>query len=327
MGRRTINETPKEVTQSYIVTSARYDFSVYEKRILYRIVELIQAELKGQPIGQGITIEPDLFNHKWITMPVSMFLRSESEDEHYTRVKNAFRKLEARKIEDTSEGLEIFSIIEMPKIVDRSGMVKFLIHSTIYSALLDFSRGYTQYELQVAFNFRSQYTMRFYELISKNKMPSITYSLDKLRQMFMLENRYALTKDFIKKVIDPPQKELEKSKAPYWFTYEPVKTGRAFTHIKFRVHYRPEFDDSVKKKTSLRWDVSREFLDILNRALDTDSHTWKPHRELLAKAEKIEFHEIQKILRKASEARNPVGYVIGAFRRQVQAKGTGQELP
>lgn len=35
----------KDVLQSYIVTTARYDFSVYEKRILYRIVEVLQSKI------------------------------------------------------------------------------------------------------------------------------------------------------------------------------------------------------------------------------------------------------------------------------------------
>ena len=32
-----INKENKEIIQSYILTAAKYDFSVYEKRILYRI--------------------------------------------------------------------------------------------------------------------------------------------------------------------------------------------------------------------------------------------------------------------------------------------------
>ena len=41
-------EENKNVIQSYMLTAARYDFSVYEKRILYRLVELAQAELQGK---------------------------------------------------------------------------------------------------------------------------------------------------------------------------------------------------------------------------------------------------------------------------------------
>ena len=37
----------KDVLQSYIMTTAKYDFSVYEKRIIYRLVELAQCEVQG----------------------------------------------------------------------------------------------------------------------------------------------------------------------------------------------------------------------------------------------------------------------------------------
>ena len=34
--------------QSYIFTTAKYDFNAYEKRIMYRLVELAQDEIKGK---------------------------------------------------------------------------------------------------------------------------------------------------------------------------------------------------------------------------------------------------------------------------------------
>lgn len=37
----------KDLIQSYIITSAKYDYSVYEKRILYRLIELFQSLTKG----------------------------------------------------------------------------------------------------------------------------------------------------------------------------------------------------------------------------------------------------------------------------------------
>ena len=43
---RTIKDN-KDVIQSYVFTMAKYDFSVYEKRIIYRLVELAQCELQG----------------------------------------------------------------------------------------------------------------------------------------------------------------------------------------------------------------------------------------------------------------------------------------
>lgn len=49
----------KELIQSYVVTTAKYDFSIYEKRILYRIIELIQGQIEGKKLTGKI--EPRLF--------------------------------------------------------------------------------------------------------------------------------------------------------------------------------------------------------------------------------------------------------------------------
>ena len=40
-----IKKNNKDVFQSYILTVAKYDFSTYEKRILYRLVEMAQKDV------------------------------------------------------------------------------------------------------------------------------------------------------------------------------------------------------------------------------------------------------------------------------------------
>ena len=45
MARTIINK--KQVVQSYILTTAKYDFSPYKKRIMYRLIELAQKEIEG----------------------------------------------------------------------------------------------------------------------------------------------------------------------------------------------------------------------------------------------------------------------------------------
>ena len=76
---------------------------------------------------------------------------------------------------------------------------------------LDFSKGYRKYELQTAMNFNSIYAMRFYELFSGQKDP-ITYSIPYLKERFKIENKYNSKngkKDFLTKVVDVAQKELD----------------------------------------------------------------------------------------------------------------------
>lgn len=83
----------KDVIQSYMLTSARYDFSVYEKRIMYRLVELAQEELQGKKMVElvGTSVETNMFGDKDITMPVRAILANE-EDKNYTLAKKHSRQ-------------------------------------------------------------------------------------------------------------------------------------------------------------------------------------------------------------------------------------------
>ena len=105
----------KDQIQSYIMTTAKYDFSVYEKRILYRIVEMAQGELQGVRFATDCKkIEHTLFDTVHITMPIASLLNGES-DENYTRVKQALLSLQKKifTYEDEKEWISI-SIIALP---------------------------------------------------------------------------------------------------------------------------------------------------------------------------------------------------------------------
>lgn len=51
----------QDVIQSYLMTVSKYDFSVYEKRILYRLVEAMQCEIEGKKLYPGLRIEKTLY--------------------------------------------------------------------------------------------------------------------------------------------------------------------------------------------------------------------------------------------------------------------------
>ncbi len=47
----------KEILQSYILTTAKYDYSVYEKRILYKIIEQLQFLIEGKELNQNYSLK------------------------------------------------------------------------------------------------------------------------------------------------------------------------------------------------------------------------------------------------------------------------------
>jgi hypothetical protein len=207
----------KDIIQSYIITAAKYDFSVYETRVLLRIVECFQYLLEGKKLDKNFVISKNLYGSVTITLPVSSLLLKK-KDGNYTQIKKAFLSLLKKTIEFENGNIwEAISLIEKPKIIKYNRTVTFKLDPIIYNALLDFSKGYRKYELETAMTFNSVYAIRFYELFSGQTIP-LTYKIETLREMFGLKNRYLAVHMFISRVIVSAKKELD-LKSSYSFTY------------------------------------------------------------------------------------------------------------
>lgn len=222
----------RQVVQSYIATTAMYDFNVYEKRVMYNLVRLAQSQIEGVVLTDNLhKICHDMKGYVHVTLPLSDFLADE-EDKNHRRVKDALKSLHRKTFEYLDDDVwECISIIALPKIALHSRQVSFIVDSRVWDVLLDFSRGFSRYDIEVAFRLESCYSMRFYELMACQKEP-ITYSIDALRRIFKLEDKYAFTKDFIKRVVESSKIELDQ-KSPVSFTYAPVKDGKRITQLIF----------------------------------------------------------------------------------------------
>lgn len=312
----------KDVIQSYIITTAKYNYSVYEKRIIYRLIEMVQHTLEGKKLDEGFSIQKTLYDDRIITMPIKSFLSGE-KDENYTRVKEALRRLRNKTFEYENGGKwKLIGVIEKPNF-DISGIAKFEIQPEVFEAILNFSKGYRKYELQVAMQFESVYAMRFYELMSGQKTP-LCYSIDQLKEMFQIADKYDRVNDFKKKVLDIAKRELDKC-SPYTFTYEMNKTGRKFTSVTFYPKYQPRFrDDSLEKhelqkQVSLSWDLPKEVTDYLIHNFDFTKDGIKNNLDLFKQAhEQIDIIGFLSALKgKVRASKNPQGYIIGALKKMI----------
>lgn len=315
----------KDVLQSYIMTTAKYDFSVYEKRIIYRLVELAQCEVQGLDFRRDCRkIEHDLFGLVNITLPIRDLLNNE-EDKNYTRIKEALLRLKNKSFEyEDEEVWQSISIIAFPDIKKRASTVSFTIHPKIWDCVLDFSKGFRKYELQTAMSFESVYSMRFYELLSGQEKP-LSYAFEDLKAMFQIDGKYKETKDFIKRVVVPAKKELDE-KSPYSFDYKINKTGRKFTSITLFPVCQPEHRDSDLENKELQKQVSpgmilgRQSKDYLRHSFDFTTAEIKQNLEIFTQASKkfdlIEF--LSKVKPRANRANNPKGYVIASIKSQLK---------
>lgn len=311
----------KDVIQSYIMTTARYDFSADEKRILLKLVETWQHILEGQKLSGRV--EKTLFGDYSLEFPISYFVPDNQTN--YERIKKAFRALNEKKFEYEDDKIwEIIRIIEKPKIEKRE-KIHFDLNAKIVECFLNFTKGYRRFELEVSLSFSSVYAMRLYELLSGQTNP-LSYTIEDLKVMFQIPDKYKETKDFIKRVIEPAKKELDE-KSPYTFTYNINKKGRSYHSITFFPVYQPCFRNEdletkdLQKKVSISAILDRNEKDYLIKNFEFELSELKQNYKLFLQAkESPEFHLINfvsAIKARALRAKNPKGYIINAIKKQI----------
>ena len=310
----------KEVIQSYLMTSAKYMFSTVEKRIMYKIIEMVQGDIEGKKLNKDYSITKTLFNDRIVKIKTTSFLKHES-DRNYGQIKEALTSLRNKTIEFEKDGVwKLIGIIEKPKIDAYKSYVQFEVQPEIWEAVLNFDKGYSKYELEVAMSFNSVFSMRFYELFNAYNRKPMTIRIDTLKERFGITDKYKLTADFIKNVVKKAKNELDE-KCEYSFNYSTIKEGRKITKICFvPTHIPSNGNDEAKakklqKEVSLRHDFDKHFLKYLNDIGFTNQgvrNNIALFRKMNKEADLFGF--IKDISRKASEARNPQGYVIGAMK-------------
>lgn len=315
-----------DLVQSYVMTTAKYEFSAYEKRVLYRIVEVLQAKTNKLKLKYNYSTQDDLFGATEFTLPVSCFLKNEN-DTNYDEVKKALISLRQKGFEyEDSKHWGFYGIIEMPKIKKYDMFVQFTVQPLLMGAFLNFSKGFRKYELKVAMSFESVYAMRFYELFSNKKEP-IIYEIENLKKMFGIEKKYTnRPNNFISKVVEPAKKELIKH-SPYAFQYETVKTGRKITHIKFKPFYIPKNRDEelekkeLNKQTSVRWEFDKKTIAYLKDVFLFDDKGIKNNLDLIKQAVSDKSYrdwciDINGMVRKF-DIKNPTGFFINEIKKRL----------
>ena len=319
-------ENDKNIIQSRILTNARYDYNVHEKRVLYRIMEAAQNELKGIRLSGRINVDTTLFGDKEIRFALNSFTPN-GEEPQYAEIKKALKSLFDKSIyierEDGSwKYIHYIDSVELDKGREN---YKLKVNKDIWQAFLDFSKGYGTYFLNTAMSFSSTYSMRFYELLHNNIKP-ITYEVGWIREWLQLGSKYQKFDHFRAKIIDSPIAEInEKSDivVTYSFVTEKVGKGRPkVTGVTFTTTRKntDEVDEIKKTTKNARGLVDNRVLEYLKNTYLFSDAELKNNTSLL-RAKCMEYgwenviDKLAEIKENARNARNPKGYVIGVLKK------------
>ena len=326
----------KEVVESYIFSTVRHDFGIYSERLLLRLVELAQREIRGLDFKGGTSIgkvEIGEWGDAEVIIPVKDILSGE-DDKNYSKAKAAVRNLMGRFLEYEDEqkykATQILNEVDVDKV---AGKMVIRVNRNIWRAMLDFSKGFRKYELETAVKLRGKYSLRIYKLVSKQSEP-ITYSIADLRQMWGLTEKYKKVDDFVKNTIVSAKEELDRV-SPYSFDYvlnaaksAEVNKGRkgrpAITSVTFFPVRRManETTDAVRKMVDPSLLLDRELYMMLKNKFYFDVQGIKANITLFDTAQKeceiLDF--LDGIAPAALRAANVQGYVINAIRKHMKEK-------
>ena len=332
------------VFQSFIMTTAHYKFSIDEKRIIYRLIEIAQSEIKGIKLNENIRPlyrQETLFDGMEITLPITSILDVVTDDgsksKHYDRIKKALDSLEEKKIyfEDLDGTWEKERFIHRPKVTPRTGNAICQVAGWFWDLILNFSKGYTKYELFTAMRLKSIYSMRFYELMSGQKNMVFEYSIDEMRDIFGLDGKYTRPSSIKERIIDPARKELD-AVAPYSFDVEDVRTGdkktSPITGFKFIPRKNEENQDKelqekehlakLTARNSYKYDETYEILKYDYGFTASDQNKNKP---TITEGEKVipNFPDFLRSIKEQKSYKNlpqkpAVGWIVNTIKKKTK---------
>lgn len=215
-----------KVTQSNRLVEASHTLTLNEKRLVLCAASLIDPR-KPLPKDGYFTIRADSFADVF-----GLDIKSA-----YASLEDAANRLFDRDIRRYSKGkvVERMRWVFHVKYREGQGCVELGFSPTVLPHLTMLNKEFTSYQLKQIGNLSSFYAVRMYELMSQFlKLSQRECTLDQLRQMLDLGDKYQDVKDMRKRVLDPAIKELNAG-TDLAVTVEPRRQGRKIVGFSFTI--------------------------------------------------------------------------------------------
>lgn len=322
------------VMDNSIVTSA-YNLTLNEQRLIYCALKQIP---KGEPIDPETTFyvsRDDFLELGADTSNVAQEIRQATRDLMKKTLKirtnagvlefqwlrqvlrydkNAEQKLKEmypnkEYYNDYIRALKLYNLFDaLPPHRHDNIVARMIFSPEIVPLLSDLRANFTQFLVKDVAKFTSIYSFRIYQLLMQYKSTGyIKISIDDLRYMLVLQNKYPLVADLKKRAIDVAVDEINE-KSPYNVQCEFIKKGRKFValEMKFCLKDKEKTSEADIKTNQFTIDMDslsdkeREvvaqknaYADQINASVEHRHNLIKKGLETYREAEKVEAERQQ----------------------------------
>lgn len=157
--------------------------------------------------------------------------------------------------------LRMYNLVDSFKLGEDYNIVaRIIFDERVVPLLSDLRENFTQFLFSDVTEFSSVYSFRIYQLMMQWQSTGYCrVSIDKLRYMLVLKNKYSLFSDLKRWVIDTAIDEIN-DKSPYMVKYDLIKTGRKFTHLELKFK---------EKKAEIKQVKCPNTIDMFEKPTDT----------------------------------------------------------
>lgn len=174
------------LSQDNALTTARYKFDLIEKRALYYIIRNIRAQYIENENGRR-----DLFDDLIITIHEEE-LKKCGDNTKMQNIYDALKRLRNRDIEINNEKMWLsIGFVNYVKHIKNKSYFEVQVSKEVLPYYVELAQNFTSYSMTVAIALKSTFSQRFYELCCQYRNAGFFfYTVEKLREMFMLEKKY-----------------------------------------------------------------------------------------------------------------------------------------
>lgn len=307
----------KSLIQPNPITAARYQFNIYEKRVMYHLIAQLQREMRGE-----IDIPRSIFDDRYFDIPYSLI---DSDQKNYKKVRDSLEEMRRKSFqiirkENSWTGFGFINWFDL-----REGIIKISLPPLIAPALLDISEGFTAFGAMIAATLQSVYSMRFYEWCCQFKDTGKWHTTpDEIRARLGLEDHksYENYANLKAKVIDVAMKELhglyEQGLSDVRFEVTETRAGRgrggSVTKMVFTIYWKKK-NEVIDAERNEDYLVVAHFLAQYYNANTADQKLFKD-TVLRRCLDENRLEMAAKLVMIAKTKNNPAAYFRTALRDQ-----------
>ena len=232
------------VVQQNVLIKGKYKLGVTEMKIILHFISLVNRD------------DSDFWTY---TIPASDL------NMDYKLIKSAARNLMSKPAMEIPQVDKDWLFVHwFSDISYNNGCIEASFSPKLKPYLLELKKQFTTYELSNILPLNSIYAIRIYQLLKSDlyKGTVIKYTINDLREMFGLVNKYNQYSSFKSRVLETARSELLEH-TDISFTYNELKTGRRVTSIEFHVTVK-----SSIPKMAVSKDISLEELNITSNIVN-----------------------------------------------------------